>query len=87
MFRQCRRDTMYSQYGKSTESIKKRGQNSISIKICRKIDKLGRIVIPIDLRKQYGFKPGDEIWFTAYDNGILIHSESIVYNAEKDNEK
>ena len=59
----------------------------MAIQICRKIDELGRIVIPMDLRKQYGLKPGDEIWFTAYDDGILIHSESMVYNVEKDNEK
>ena len=45
----------------------------MKIKICRKIDKLGRLVIPIDLRKQYGFKPGDKVWFTVYDNGILVH--------------
>ena len=58
----------------------------MAIQICRKIDELGRIVLPIDLRKQYGFKPGDEIWFTAYDNGILIHNKSMVYNLEKDDD-
>ena len=50
------------------------------IKICRQIDELGRLVIPVDLRKQYGFKPGDKVYFTAYDNGILIHSENYIYN-------
>lgn len=59
----------------------------MAIQICRKIDELGRIVLPIDLRKQYGLKPGDEIWCTAYDNGILIHNESMVYNEENDDEK
>ena len=59
----------------------------MAIQICRKIDELGRIVSPMDLRKQYGLKPGDEIWCTAYDNGFLIHNESMVYNEEKDDEK
>ena len=59
----------------------------MKIKICRQIDKLGRLVIPADLRKQYGLKLGDKVWFTAYDNGILIHSENYVYNSENNKEK
>ncbi len=59
----------------------------MKIKICRQIDKLGRLVIPADLRRQYGLKLGDKVWFTAYDNGILIHSEDYVYNNDDNNEK
>ncbi|MBP3401675.1 MAG: AbrB/MazE/SpoVT family DNA-binding domain-containing protein [Clostridia bacterium] len=59
----------------------------MKIKICRQIDKLGRLVIPADLRKQYGLKLGDKVWFTAYDNGILIHSENYIYNSENNKEK
>lgn len=59
----------------------------MKIEICRQIDKLGRLVIPSDLRKQYGLKLGDKVWFTAYDNGILIHSENYVYNSENNKEK
>ena len=55
----------------------------MGIKICRQIDELGRLVIPKDLREQYGLKPGDKVWFTAYDDGILIHSENMRYNDEK----
>ena len=59
----------------------------MEIKISRQIDELGRLVIPIELRKMYGFKPGDMVWFTAYDDGILIHSENMRYNDDKqDNE-
>ena len=59
----------------------------MAFKISRQIDELGRLVIPIDIRKQYGFKPGDMVWFTAYDDGILIHSENMRYNDDKqDNE-
>ena len=58
----------------------------MKINICRKIDELGRLVIPADLRSQYGLKPGDKVCFTVYDNGILIHSEDFIYNGYK-NEK
>jgi len=57
----------------------------MKIKIFRQIDRLGRLVIPADLRKQYGLKPKDKVCFTAYDNGILIHSEDYIYN--DDNKK
>ena len=59
----------------------------MGIKICRQIDELGRLVIPKDLREQYGLKPGDKVWFTAYDNGILIHSDDIRCNYEKHDEE
>ena len=60
----------------------------MEIKISRQIDELGRLVIPKDLREQYGLKSGDKVWFTAYDNGILIHSEDMTYHKEKkDDEK
>ena len=59
----------------------------MGIKICRQIDELGRLVIPKDLREQYGLKPGDKVWFTAYDNGILIHSENMRYNDENHDEE
>ena len=48
----------------------------MGIKIMRQIDELGRIVIPKDLRDQYGIKPGDKLYFDAYDDGILIHTEN-----------
>lgn len=59
----------------------------MEIKISRQIDELGRLVIPKDLREQYGLKPGDKVWFTAYDNGILIHSEDYTYHNEKHDEE
>ena len=59
----------------------------MEIKISRQIDELGRMVIPKDLREQYGLKPGDKVWFTAYDNGILIHSEDYTYHNEKHDEE
>lgn len=59
----------------------------MEIKICRQIDKLGRIVIPADLRKLYGFKKGDTVWFTPYDDGLLIHSKDYLYYRDGDKEK
>ena len=47
----------------------------MEIKILRQIDKLGRLVIPIDLRKQYGLNPKDRVYFTVREDGILIQPE------------
>ena len=60
----------------------------MEIKIIRQIDEVGRIVIPIDLRKQYGFKPREKICFEPYDDGILVHREGYAYgNNEPNDEK
>lgn len=52
--------------------------------ISRQIDELGRLVLPKDLRKLYGFKPGDTVYFTAQDDGILIHSKDYWYERTED---
>lgn len=54
------------------------------MEICRQIDKLGRLVIPSDLRKAYGFKPGENVYFSMEENGILLHSKAFFYGSEKD---
>ena len=54
--------------------------------IFKQIDKLGRIVIPAEVRKIYGFKPGDKVFFSTQDNGILIHSKNYYYVRENDEE-
>ncbi len=54
----------------------------MKIKIYREIDKHGRIVIPVDLRRQYGLTVGDTVWFGATDEGILIHSGRVICNNE-----
>ena len=38
----------------------------------RKIDRLGRIVIPMDLRKKYGFNEGVKIEFFDVGDGITV---------------
>ena len=40
----------------------------------RKTDKLGRLVIPHDMREMYGVEPNKEITLVAQKNGILILS-------------
>ena len=57
------------------------------MKICRQIDKLGRLVIPIDLRKQYGFEPGEKVYFDIQDDGILMHSGDYMYGLDKEYSK
>lgn len=42
------------------------------IKFIRKIDNLGRIVIPKDIREMFGFKPGDGIEISVSDKYILV---------------
>ena len=43
-------------------------QNEIS----RQIDELGRLVIPAELRRIYGLKPGDAVFLTPLADGIII---------------
>ncbi len=38
----------------------------------RDMDKIGRIVIPIDLRRMYGIEDGDVVLFIPQEEGILI---------------
>ena len=57
------------------------------MKICRQIDKLGRLVIPIDLRKQYGFEPGEKVYFDIQDDGILMHPGDYMYGLDKEYSK
>ena len=38
----------------------------------RKLDHLGRIVIPIEIRKTLGIDPGDALEILATDEGILL---------------
>ena len=44
----------------------------MSLEIIRKIDNLGRIVIPKDLREMLGVKAGDEIVITVGEGHIII---------------
>ena len=44
----------------------------MTIKFIRKIDNLGRIVIPKDIRDMFGFKPGDGIEISVNDMYIII---------------
>lgn len=40
--------------------------------IVRKLDHLGRIVIPIEIRKTLGIEPGDSLEILATDEGIIL---------------
>lgn len=38
----------------------------------REIDKLGRIVVPMDIRRKLNMNPGDTLKITVMDNSITI---------------
>ncbi len=40
----------------------------------RKVDKLGRIVIPLELRRKYGMTEGSNIEFIDVGEGITVRS-------------
>ena len=42
------------------------------MEIRRKVDELGRVVIPIDARKQFDIKKGDKYSVTSKDNYIIF---------------
>ena len=42
------------------------------INISRKIDELGRIVIPIEVRKELGIKDGESLDISVIDNKIVL---------------
>ena len=46
-------------------------------KTMRKVDKLGRIVIPKELRDKYGLLEGADINFEDNGNGIVVKADSV----------
>jgi transcriptional pleiotropic regulator of transition state genes len=45
------------------------------IKVLRKVDELGRIVIPIDVRKQLGIKEGETLEISIENNKIVLEKK------------
>ncbi len=45
----------------------------------RKLDELGRIVIPIEMRNFYDMKEGDKIEIVEQDNSILLRKHKDTY--------
>ena len=48
----------------------------MDIKFIRKIDDLGRIVIPNDVRKSLGLKKGDKIEIDVRDGCVILKKEN-----------
>jgi transcriptional pleiotropic regulator of transition state genes len=44
-----------------------------SIGMARKVDDLGRIVLPIELRRQLGIRAGDELDIAVDGNTVMLH--------------
>ncbi len=45
------------------------------IKVLRKVDELGRIVIPIDVRKQLGIKEGETLEISIENNKVVLEKK------------
>ena len=43
-----------------------------SVGIVRKVDELGRIVIPVELRRKFGIDTGDSMEIYTEDNSIVL---------------
>ena len=48
--------------------------------IIRRIDDLGRFVLPIDVRKKLNIMPGDTLEMTVYNDGIQIKKSTSLQN-------
>ena len=57
--------------------------------IVRKIDELGRIVLPAEVRRLYNISPGSEIEISTLDDTIILkkHETSCVFCNSKENLK
>lgn len=44
----------------------------MGIGVVRRVDKLGRVVIPIDIYRRFGIMGGDEVEISANENEIII---------------
>ena len=55
------------------------------IGIIKEFDKLGRIVIPKELRERYGF--WNEVEIVATENGVLLQSPQYVLTKREDNKE
>lgn len=53
-----------------------------SVNVIRRIDYLGRVVIPNDVRKTLNLKHNDHIEFEVIDNQIVLKKYSVVKNIE-----
>lgn len=56
------------------------------VSMTRQIDRLGRIVIPMEIRKQLRWVPGTNLDITGAENGVLItthQEETLVGRAKK----
>ena len=50
--------------------------------IVRKIDELGRIVLPVELRKTLRIAEGDSLEITCADDGIMLKKKGLLVDCE-----
>ena len=56
----------------------------MELKTTRYVDDLGRVVLPMDMRKHYGIKTETAVEIIATKEGILIKNPSATSEAKKD---
>ena len=63
---------MYSQFETRTDRLKEMRTKRMEIKIIRKIDDLGRIVIPIDIRRHLKLTAEDDIEISVKNGAVIL---------------
>ncbi|MGH9283596.1 MAG: AbrB/MazE/SpoVT family DNA-binding domain-containing protein [Acidimicrobiales bacterium] len=49
----------------------------VSTGMARKVDDLGRIVLPVEMRRMFGIRPGDELEIGVDGNAILLRKMEV----------
>ena len=53
-------------------------------RVFRRIDELGRIVVPKELREKFHIENGDEVMIEYNEDGIIIHPEEYYKDVKRD---
>ena len=54
-------------------------------RVFRRIDELGRSVVPKELREKFHIENGDEVMIEFNEDGIIIHPEEYYKDVKRDN--
>ena len=57
----------------------------MNYKVFRRIDELGRIVVPQELREKFQIENGDEVMIEYNEDGIIIYPEEYYKDVKRNN--
>ena len=57
----------------------------MNYKVFRRIDELGRIVVPKELREKFQIENGDEVMIEYNEDGIIIYPEEYYKDVKRNN--